>query len=310
LLPAVQAAREAARRVQCQNNVKQLAMACHDYHDAHSVLPPLYTDEKNPKFTLAFGLQTHAWRSLILPHIEQQQLAEEIRFDLLATDAANQGAVTQIVAAFHCPSTPRSAPIARGLWHGRSQFDESRRAATTDYNGSAGYVEAGVVSRQLICAPGVTQYFWNESWTPGVWGEVVYGQAVWDPPTVRKVNFKAIADGLSQSVLILERAGLPDQYFDGGASFEPHQPPQYRTWANVGLWAISGYEQFNQIHHRTGAPLVNDDNMVGMYSFHPGGAQTAFVDGSVRFLHESVDAETVLALVSREAGDLVDLSNR
>ena len=82
---------------------------------------------------------------------------------------------------------------------------------------------------------------------------------------MRKINFGQITDGLSHTALILERAGLPDQYFEGGAKFEPHDPPQYRTWGNVGLWAISGCEQFNQIYRQTGKPLVNFDNMLGLY---------------------------------------------
>lgn len=181
-------------------------------------------------------------------------------------------------------------------------------AATTDYNGCSGYVEAGITSRQDVCDPSRTDYFWEETFVPGVWGEVIYAGAVWDPPSVRKINFAQITDGLSHTALILERAGLPDQYFDGGAKFELHDPPQYRTWANVGLWAISGYEQFNQIYHQTDKPLVNYDNMLGLYSFHPGGVHLAMADGSMHFVKDSVDTPIMLALISREGGEVVDLS--
>ena len=308
LLPAIQAAREAARRTSCKNNLKQLALAVHSYHDAYHGLPPMYTSAKDARFTVAFGLETHSWRTLILPFIEQQALADSLKLSQSATHADNQPAINRVVALFNCPSTPRSSVIARGLWHGRSQFEEALTAATTDYNGSSGYIEAGIVGRQTICDPSRILLFLEQKWVHGVWGEVIYAKVVWDPPTVRKINFAHITDGLSQTALILERAGRPDQYFEGGAKFEPHDPPQFRTWGNVGLWAISAYEQFNQLHHQDGVPIVNADNMLGLYSFHPGGAQTAFADGSVQFIRDTVDAGVMLALVSRDGGEVVDLS--
>lgn len=213
-----------------------------------------------------------------------------------------------ICPSSHVPRRRGRPPLARGLWHGRSQFDETLIAATADYNGCAGYIEAGPTSRQSICDPSRTEHFWEETWKSGAWGEVVYGKAVWDPPTVRRINFKDLTDGLASTALILERAGLPDQYFDGGATFEPHDPPTYRTWANVGMWAISGYEPFNQIYHQTGVPLVNADNMLGIYAFHPGGAHVALADGSVQFVSASADAAPLLALVSRDGGEAIELS--
>ncbi len=305
LLPAIQSARESARRASCQNNVKQLALAVHAYHDAHKMLPPLYTPAPNAKFTSAFGLETHSWRTFILQHIEEQLLFDRIDLSKPATDADNQPAINRAITLFSCPSTPRSTQAARGLWHGRSQFDDALTAATADYNGSGGYINAGVVSRQLICNPSLTVTFWDRQWFAGAWGEVVYSDAVWDPPSVRKINFAKITDGLAHTLLVFERAGLPDQYFDGGAKFEPHDPPQYRTWANVGLWAISGYERFNQIYHQTGIGLVNLDNVLGLYAFHAAGAHIAAADGAARFLADSVDAEVVTALVSRDGGEVL-----
>ena len=308
LLPAIQAAREAARRTQCQSNTKQLALAVHSYHDIRQHLPPLYTPAANAPFTVAFGLETHSWRTLILKYIEENSLANEINLSASAVDPSNQAAVNRSVALFNCPSTPRSSLLARGLWRGRSQFDDSLRAATTDYNGCSGYVEAGITTRYILCGSGLTQQFWEEKRTLGAWGEVVYGKAIWDPPTPRKINFRQITDGLSQTALILERSALPDQYFEGGTRSEPHDPPTYRTWANVGLWAISGCEQFNQLYHQTGVPMVNFDNMLGLYSFHPGGAHIVLADGASRFIGESIDAPVLLALISRAAGDIADNS--
>jgi prepilin-type N-terminal cleavage/methylation domain-containing protein len=303
LLPAIQAAREAARRTSCQNNIKQLALAVHAYHDAHKMLPPLYTPATTAKFTANFGLETYSWRTLSLRYMEEQPLLEQIDFAKTATDADNQRSINRTVSIFNCPSTSRSERTARGLWRGRSQFDEALSAATNDYNGSGGYIDAGLVTRDIICNPGTSITYLEHRWGAGAWGEVVYSEAVWDPPTVRKINFKQITDGLSRTALILERAGLPDQHYNGDANVDRHDPPEYRTWGNVGLWAISGHERFNQIYHQTGVSLVNVDNMLGLYAFHPGGAHISLVDGAVRLLAESVDTDVVMALVSRDGGE-------
>jgi prepilin-type processing-associated H-X9-DG protein len=278
----------------------------HTYHDAYNELPPLYTIAQNVKSTLSFGLETHSWRTLILPYIEEQALRDTITLSEAATHATNQPAASRSISVFICPSTQRAGSLIRGLWHGRSQFDETLIAARADYNGSGGHVEAGVTSRQSICEPSITFHFWEESFVSGAFGEVIFGKAVWELPTVRKVKLSHITDGLSQTALVLERAGLPDQYFEGGAKFEPHEPPAYRTWGNVGLWAISGCEQFNQVYHQTGKPLVDFDNMLGLFSFHPGGAHVAFADGSVQFITDATADDTILALISRDGGELTN----
>ena len=125
LLPAIQAAREAARRAQCQNNIRQLALAVHGYHDLHKELPPLYTIGRNAKFALAFGLETYSWRALILPHVEEQSVQNVLNFAESSTHASNQTAINRAVEVFYCPSTPRATSTVRGLWKGRSQFDET-----------------------------------------------------------------------------------------------------------------------------------------------------------------------------------------
>jgi prepilin-type N-terminal cleavage/methylation domain-containing protein len=310
LLPAIQAAREAARRANCANNIRQLALGVHAYHDAHKKLPPLYTAATITKFTANFGLETHSWRTMALRFIEEKPLYERIDFTKTATHADNQQPINRSINLFNCPSTPRSERLAHGLWHGRSQFDEALTAATTDYNGSGGYINAGLVTRDIICRPGETITYLERTWVAGAWGEVVYSDAIWEPPTVRKINFKHITDGLAHTALILERAGLPDQHFSGAGKIDPHDPPEYRTWGNVGLWAISGLQRFNQIYHQTDVSLVNSDNMLGLYAFHPGGAHISLVDGAVRFLADSTDAQVVLALVTRDGGEVETADER
>jgi prepilin-type N-terminal cleavage/methylation domain-containing protein/prepilin-type processing-associated H-X9-DG protein len=287
LVPAVQAARESARRTTCTSNLKQLALGVHGYHDTYGSMPRLYNGPQEPRTGVSFGLDTYSWQTMILPYIEERNLRELFNYQLRATDAGSQPAINQQLAITTCPSTPRTAVIARGLWIGRGKFEESLTAATTDYASSEGVLQG----RDCLA---------------GAWGELVGGESYWDAPTVRKVSFKNNTDGLSKTTLILERAGLPDHYFESGRKVEPHDPPKFRTWGNVGLWAISAESLLNHVQIEDGTPIVGGDNLHGLYSFHPGGAHVTLVDGSVQFAPDSSDTKAMVALITREGGDQAD----
>ena len=126
LLPAVQAAREAARRLQCSNNLKQLGLAIHNYHSVHNCLPMACGDfNSNPN--------TGTWTCAILPYMEQQGVYDRFDHNKVMLDPANAQAVLIVVPAFTCPTDPASAtPIfsdrmtrdnpnpALGLWYAAS----------------------------------------------------------------------------------------------------------------------------------------------------------------------------------------------
>ncbi len=97
LLPAVQAAREAARRASCTNNMKQIGLALHNYHAVYNSLPPAYTVDDQ-------GKPLHSWRTLILPYMEQQALFESIDLSKPWDDPANATAATMKVPQYMCPS--------------------------------------------------------------------------------------------------------------------------------------------------------------------------------------------------------------
>lgn len=99
LLPAVRSAREPARRNQCINQLKQIALALHNYADANGSLPPAYTVDEE-------GNRLHSWRTLLLPYVEQQALYDTIDLTKPWDDPANDKARETIVDAFLCPSCP------------------------------------------------------------------------------------------------------------------------------------------------------------------------------------------------------------
>ncbi|EMI16177.1 protein containing DUF1559 [Rhodopirellula maiorica SM1] len=98
LLPAVQSAREAARRMSCSNNMKQIGLALHNYHATYNTLPPAYTVDAN-------GRPMHSWRSIILPFMEQQALYEQIDFSKPWDAPENQAVSLTVVPSYSCPST-------------------------------------------------------------------------------------------------------------------------------------------------------------------------------------------------------------
>jgi hypothetical protein len=99
LLPAVQQAREAARRTQCKNNMKAIALAMHNYHDTYGSFPPAYIPDEN-------GKPMHSWRVLILPMLDQQFLYSQYDFDQPWDSPANRSVMDRMPAIYGCPSSP------------------------------------------------------------------------------------------------------------------------------------------------------------------------------------------------------------
>jgi hypothetical protein len=105
LLPAVSSAREAARRMQCSNNLKQIALAMHMYHDVHQCLPAGYVADED-------GRPLHSWRVALLPYLEQASLFEQYNFDEPWDSPNNLRVAEQMPDVFRCPSSPQSGPGA------------------------------------------------------------------------------------------------------------------------------------------------------------------------------------------------------
>ncbi len=110
LLPAIQSAREAARRSQCSNNLHQMGIALHSYHALHRCFPPGGIE---PRPYWPRGRQ-FAWSALILPQMEQTSLADQIDFTKPFDDPINAAPAAVVLSAYLCPSTPRTTPLHRG----------------------------------------------------------------------------------------------------------------------------------------------------------------------------------------------------
>jgi prepilin-type N-terminal cleavage/methylation domain-containing protein/prepilin-type processing-associated H-X9-DG protein len=267
LLPAVQAAREAARRAQCTNNMKQILLAFNNHLSSYGTLPPVRTE------TPAYG-----WGVNILPYLEQSVLYNSFNLSNNFYDFQNQTVAHTALQVHVCPSNPAGI------------HDEALALGNAVY-GTRGYVGDYKANHLLN-----TQYQVN-----GAAGNPVLLRAGMYQP------ISQIIDGTSQTTLLHEQAGRPDWYLA-----HKKQPPSTTNptdlywWDAWASWSHFTYQGYAADGLSVGwACAVNCNNGQGIYSFHPGGANVGFCDGSVRFLKESVQVTIVFALATRDGGEVI-----
>jgi prepilin-type N-terminal cleavage/methylation domain-containing protein/prepilin-type processing-associated H-X9-DG protein len=270
LLPAVQKVREAAARIQCQNNLKQIGLACHGYHDTHSTFPP--GDTTVSPLT--------SWAALVLPHLEQQNVATLYQYTLDWNVMANYPAIQNQIKVYNCPSTP-----------GGLRFDMtiSAKPACADYsalNGIKNFV--GINCFSLL---GVG----NNNSDPRLVGVMGHDTSV---------PILAVSDGSSNTILIAADSGRPQAYKFGGGVVVINPVEKQGGWADPGApFSLDGSTPDGGI---PGTCSINCSNNSEIYSFHTGGANVVFADGSVHFINQSINLCTLAALITRSGGEVVN----
>ncbi|WP_437201260.1 DUF1559 family PulG-like putative transporter [Planctomicrobium sp. SH664] len=299
LLPAVQQAREAARRSQCKNNLKQLGLAMHNYADTYGMFPV-----PDIGITFAARTPTHwdmSWGISILPQLDQAPIFN--KFDQNApngvSDIANQPVVSMTLPVYICPTTPRSGPI-----QGIIEVQDPIASATVNPNFTAG------ASDYFI-----PRSFQDSGFTPSeVFGAFCYATAAGTLDTKRGGGrIRDITDGLSNTMLILERAGFPDLKKRGNITKDPSAstyPAVVEKHFN-GWWASTQNDRIRAWNsegttYGSGPCVVNCSNdWGGAYSFHTGGMQVLLGDGAVCFLSENLDKRTFRGLIGKEDNDVL-----
>jgi prepilin-type processing-associated H-X9-DG protein len=299
LVPAIQYGREAARNTVCQNNLRQIAAAVLSSESANRVIPPLYNSSFLPKPRSAVDeFNFHSWRTVILPQLEQSNLFAALNLALPTTTKDNQTAINVALAVFVCPSTSNANPTVPGIlaWNdGKIPFEVIGTAARSDYELIGGVYVSPQKSTTSLDLRGVRF---------GVWGEPTYDSATGVALRYRTARLSDVTDGLSNTLLIGERAGRPDYYARG----EPPDPYPYRNPAQHGqgdgqaAWAVSTHFLWTLYYDNQ---PINYWNCTGIYSFHPGGANVAFADGSVRFLKETTGHAVLTAIGTRAGAEIV-----
>lgn len=271
LLPAVQAAREAARRAQCSNNMKQHALGLHNYHDTFKTLPPGGISNENNGNQLG-------WTVLILPFIEQGPLHDQFDFNANSYTVARVVGVNQ-VTAYACPSaTVTESEYADDNYNGVRNF-------TTHYCGVHG-------PKGTNPQTGTAYSVQNGSGWSGHGGYAMSGAM---PGANRSTlggpcSFRDIRDGTANTFLV------------GELSWD--EANCYRTWIR-GISGSTAASSKNVTYGINVQPYTTANfNDVSFGSDHPGGCQFSMVDGSVRFVSETVDFGVYQSTASRDGGEV------
>jgi prepilin-type processing-associated H-X9-DG protein len=291
LIPAVLYVRESARRGSCQNNLRQITLAVLSHESAHAVLPKLYNGSflTQPRYALD-EFHFHSWRSSILPGLEQGSLYDRLDFARAATDASNQASVNMSLSVFVCPSSSNPTSVVPDI------IEFNPGISSTNISGTAARSDYEVIGGVFFHPSGTTDL---QNVKFGAWGEPLsYNYPT--PISYRQARLSDITDGLSNTILIAERAGRPDLY-ERGKDVDPYPFDDRGDGMDhhQAAWAISTHFWWLTFWHEQG---INETNR-GIFSFHASGANIGFADGSVRFLSESIDQTALNALVTRAEGD-------
>ncbi len=287
LLPAVQQAREAARRTQCKNHLKQVGLALHNYHDVYLRLPiTQYENNSNGDY-----ITLTSWSRSILPFLELGAITDGwdnmINFSIGNNATLNKSSIP----VYKCPSSP-AEPI--GTWNddGQQLFD-----SPTGNTYEGGICEYSAVSNTQI----------NSSVSPDY--AILSGTGMMDyqKPDVSK-RFSYVLDGLSNTMMLGEVCGGEKLYL-AKKQLDPSgtQKLRFHNWAAQNRISFRGFSQDGLTQHG-GKCLINCASSSGgsnLYSFHNGGANVALGDGSVRFLSENLDFVTTCRLVMCNDGQVV-----
>jgi prepilin-type N-terminal cleavage/methylation domain-containing protein len=314
LLPAIQSAREAARRTTCQNNMKQLGLATLNYESSKKELPPGHWQENlgspfSPKWV------KHSVITYILPYMEETAIADRWNFDetWYHIDAAkpidNWRLCLTPIPTIICPS---ALPV------------RERNVKSIDAMGNATLTPGATAeNKNNLSWPGATDYAICEQMSTAV--DKALAQLIGSAQVAARANkhgrFESIlsvagvpggpmvrpklshcTDGLSQSLMWFETAGRPIHYVEGVA-----QSGNFGSTGDTqGGLSWAQYDNEYWVHDRCGTSMMNCNNQEEIYSFHPGGCFFVLGDGAVRFVQDSIDPLLFVALFTRDGNDIID----
>ncbi|MBA4032139.1 MAG: prepilin-type cleavage/methylation domain-containing protein [Planctomyces sp.] len=293
LLPAVQQAREAARRTQSKNNLKQIGLALHNYHDVHRVFPAAYlANTRHPsRDPVTFdGPNGFAWGTMLLPHLDQAPIYNKLRTDLPCWDPVNAAAAAINLPVFMSPSA-------------------------TNSNGP---MEVKDGSGTVLARFGRAHYVAN-SGKEEPWGFTLEDYAtIADGPMYRNSRTRTadVTDGLSNTVFMGEHSQVSDKTWVGVVpdaqvcTIDPAKFPITACDLAATLVSVHAGPASGEIDPITGFAPIHPPNsplchVCQMYSPHTGGAHILLGDGSVRFVSQFIHQPTWAALSSCRGNEVV-----
>jgi prepilin-type N-terminal cleavage/methylation domain-containing protein/prepilin-type processing-associated H-X9-DG protein len=275
LLPAVQAAREAARRAQCASNMKQVAIALHNYESAMGCFPPGLIWDCPGSRCYVWG-----WSAYILPYMEQKALYDQIDFKhpwsyaggFPSTNGTNWGVTQTIIWNFLCPSDPQGG---ERIWVGAGAPKGTPQAGPTHV---AGVSDSYDFSHNPSTGKG-------DDYTPRDFPGVdsIFGAN-------RSCSIAQIKDGTSNTLMIGEITGGGKGTADGN------------IWASANICDTRDGINYPPYTVPEGGKFIF--GVSGFSSYHPGGCNFAMADGSLTFLSQNIDQKVLTALTTRDGANV------
>jgi prepilin-type N-terminal cleavage/methylation domain-containing protein/prepilin-type processing-associated H-X9-DG protein len=298
LLPAVQKVRESAARLQCQNNLKQIGLALHGYHDVNQTFPWGHQDASLSYLSLP-------WAVYILPYLEQGNLYSKFDTTQSFNAAVNQGPQAQTrVAVYCCPSSPTDGKVWTDTWTAPNEIgvNLSWTVAGSDYVCTGG-VQSGYKGKFYKSYPGSGDGVMQDN---------------------RPYSLTSISDGTSGTFLVGENGGGPDlwvlgkklasapNYVGAPAGFGGVEGHAWADTMNGEVWSGNGFDfatGLDDSQRGLGNPatcILNCNNSGanhgGWYSFHPGIVNFAFADGSVKAISDKTSGIIIMELITCNGG--------
>ncbi|MES2794288.1 MAG: DUF1559 domain-containing protein [Planctomycetota bacterium] len=265
LLPAVQQAREAARRSQCKNHLKQIGIALHNYHDQFQILPPGWVGITSGQPDVN-GINGWGWASKLLPQLDQGPLYGTINFNSQLGAAINAVPRTTVLNVFRCPSDIGPEKWTITAAGGSTPLAE---IAAASYSGVFGKNEIDLCEGLAVGTPCSSDgtFFLNS-----------------------RTRFSDMTDGLSTTIIVGERLTRSSSNW-------------YYTWTGVVAGGEEAIVRIlGDTDVTPNRDLIHMDEFA---SYHTGGAHFVLGDGAVRFLSTSIDLQIYRALASRSSGEVV-----
>jgi len=272
LLPAVQQAREAARRTQCRNNLKQIGLALHNYHDTHSIFP--FGRSKGP----GTGTSTlgHTCLTMLLPGIDQAPLYSLYDFSKGFNVTPNFENSSQVLPAFLCPSNPQTEGCDwTGATNPRPGSNPREDSARTHYVPISDSGPGRLTAGSIVVTDGNGMFFY-----------------------MSRIRMRDVTDGTSNTLAFGEHIGRGPGQFDGVA-WHCYSGGMGTVNGINAPWRSSVGGRLPLAHQTWGA-----DSFSGPASYHEGGCHFLLADGSVRFVSENI-AQSIVAALSTRAGNEV-----
>jgi prepilin-type N-terminal cleavage/methylation domain-containing protein len=337
LLPAVQQAREAARRTQCKNNLKQIGLALHNYHDVHNMFPPGYVLDAN-RTVANFRKNLYGWNAFLLPMMDQAPVYNLLNFsqgfrggldvagaDLQEGASSLSGAERTLIATLRCPSD-RGLPFT--YYRGNGTIGSNNTVRTLGGRSNYVGVTGGLLTDTVIGtnAPlgaqggtfGGNSKVGLRDMTDGSSNALVVGERYFKEVAGRRVGLQGLWVGirgvdtasttlhansvsLAVGTTLTPINNLPYVSVGGGNGDAPY----VCNPCVVGGVSVTAVNTATQYEQSGSGQLIAEPLWHGFGSDHAGGAQFLLGDGSVRFISQNVDLNTYKNLGTIRDGNVI-----